>query len=134
MRARHRRDDLASIPLFDGVPRRERRALSQGAVRLDLPEGYRLFAHGSEGHEFVAVLDGHVEVHRNGDVVAVLGAGEYLGEAALMTREHRNAGATARTKATVVCIGPSDFRDLVSRHPVIAEAIRTTAAHRRQEP
>jgi CRP-like cAMP-binding protein len=132
MRARHRRDDLASIPLFRDVPSRQRRALTQGAVRLDVAAGYTLFDEDSEGHEFVAVLEGQVEVRRDGELVALLGAGEYLGEAALLTHEGRNASATARTRATIVCIGQSDFAAVIERWPSIAEAIRVTAGERRE--
>ena len=130
---RHSRDDLAQIPLFRHLSRRRRRALARGAVRLDLPAGYVLFDEGSEGHEFVAVLGGEIEVRRDGEVVAALTAGDYLGEAALVTRTRRNASAVTRTDATIVCIGAADVADVASRAPAVAEEIRVTAA-RRQTP
>jgi CRP-like cAMP-binding protein len=134
MPARDRHDELAQVPLFRDVPRRQRRALSRQAVRLEVPTGYPLFEEGSEGHEFVAVLAGQVEVRRDGATVAVLGAGDYLGEAALMTHEHRNAAAVARTDADILCIGQSDFADLITRFPAIADEIRTTSEQRREGP
>jgi len=123
-------DDLASIPLFRHVPRRRRRALARRAVRLEMPAGHVLFDEDSEGHEFVVVLGGEVEVRRADDVVAVLAAGDCLGEGAVMTRTHRNASAVARTKATIVCIGAADFEDVEARWPEVAEEIRATAAQR----
>jgi CRP-like cAMP-binding protein len=128
--ALHRRDDLATVPLFRHLSRRRRRALSRGAVRLELPAGDVLFDEGSEGHEFVAVLSGEVEVTRVGHEVAVLGEGEYLGEAALTTRTHRNATAIARTDATIVCIGPADFDAVRARSAEIDAELRATAARR----
>ena len=128
------RDDLASIPLFRHVPRRRRRALVRGAVRLDVPAGHVLFDEDSEGHEFVAVLGGEVEVRRDGVVVAELSAGDYLGEGAVLTRTHRNASAVARTDATIVCIGASDFEDVEARWPAVAEEIRATASQRLTAP
>jgi CRP-like cAMP-binding protein len=130
MSPRDRHDDLAQVPLFRDPPRRRQRALCRQAVRLEVPAGYVLFNEDSEGHEFVAVLEGQVEVRRNSDVVAVLGPGEYLDEGALVTREHRNASAVARTDAEILCIGQSDFADLLARSPEIAEEIRATSARR----
>jgi CRP/FNR family transcriptional regulator, cyclic AMP receptor protein len=131
MPTRDRHDDLAQVPLFRDIPRRRRRALSRQAIRLEVPTGSALFEENSEGHEFVAVLGGQVEVRRDGATVAVLGPGDYLGEAALMTHEHRNASAVARTDAEILCIGQSDFAELVARWPSIAEEIRTTSEQRR---
>ena len=101
-----------------------------GAVRLEVPAGHVLFDEDSEGHEFVAVLGGEVEVRRDGAVVAELSAGDYLGEGAVLTRTHRNASAVARTDATIVCIGASDFEDVEARWPAVAEEIRATASQR----
>jgi CRP-like cAMP-binding protein len=134
MPAHDRQDDLAQVPLFRDVPRRRRRALSRQAVRLEVPTGYDLFEEGSEGHEFVAVLGGQVEVRRDGATIAVLGPGDYLGEAALMTHEHRNAAAVARTPADILCIGQSDFADLIAHFPAIADEIRATSEQRHAEP
>jgi CRP-like cAMP-binding protein len=134
MPAGDRRDDLAQVPLFRDVPRRRRRALNRQAVRLTVPAGHALFDDDSEGHEFVALLGGHVEVRRDGATVAVLARGDYLGEAALMTREHRNASAVARTDAEILCIGESDFADLISHFPAIADEIRATSEQRREAP
>src|SRR6478735_589728 len=103
------RDDLASIPLFRHVPRRRRRAIARGAVRLEVPAGHVLFDEDSEGHELVAVL---------------------VGEGAVLTRTHRNASAIARTDATIVCIGASDFEDVEARWPAVAEEIRATVSQR----
>jgi CRP/FNR family cyclic AMP-dependent transcriptional regulator len=127
------RDDLAQVPLFADLSRRQRQALSRGAVRLEVPEHYTLFAEDGEGHEFVVVLDGTVDVLRGDTVVATLGKGDYFGEVALVDHTHRNASAVARTTATVICIGQDEFSDLVSRFPRIARAVHETSANRLPE-
>jgi CRP-like cAMP-binding protein len=134
MSPRDRHDDLAQVPLFRDVPRRRQRALCRQGVHLEVPAGYVLFNEDSEGHEFVAVLEGQVEVRRDGEAVAVLRRGDYFGEAALMTREHRNASAVTRTDTEILCIGESDFADLVNRWPAIAEEIRAASERRQAEP
>jgi CRP-like cAMP-binding protein len=51
-----------------------------------------------------------------------------------MTHEHRNAAAVARTDADIICIGQSDFADLVAHFPAIADEIRATSEQRHAEP
>lgn len=129
-----RYDDLARFPLFVDLPRDRRSALARPAVRIELSQGDQLFEEGSEGHEFVAVIEGRVVV-RHGDVrVATLEAGDYLGEAALVDHAHRNATAEADCDETViVCVGQDEFKALVDEFPHVAEAIRATASARAPE-
>jgi len=122
-----RYEDLEHCTLFNGVPANRRDALARGAVRVELGAGELLFDEGSEGHEFVLVVEGRVVVRRGDAVVATLGDGDYLGEAALLDHARRNASASADCDGTViVCIGQAEFQTLVDEFPSVGAAIHHT--------
>jgi CRP-like cAMP-binding protein len=127
-----RYDDLGHCALFAAVPAARRDELARGAVRIELADGEVLFDEGSEGHEFVLVVQGRVVVAHDGADVAKLGQGEYLGEAALLDHAHRNATARADCDDTVIiCIGQAEFKAVVDQFPQIGEEVRRTAEARR---
>lgn len=65
---------------------------------------------GEEGEEFFLISDGTVEVMREGHDVAELGAGDFFGEASLITGEPRNATVVAKDNLDTYVLGKSDFR------------------------
>ena len=74
---RHERieDQLAKVPLFSGLSKKELKLISQLATYLEEPAGTVLTEEGRPGHEFIIVLDGEIEVRQGGKVVAERGAG-----------------------------------------------------------
>ena len=78
---RHERieDQLAKVPLFSGLSKKELKLISQLATYLEEPAGTVLTEEGKPGHEFIIVLDGEIEVRQGGKVVAERGAGAYVG-------------------------------------------------------
>ena len=57
---RHERIDeqLAKVPLFSGLSKKELQLISQLATYLEEPAGTVLTEEGKPGHEFIIVLDG----------------------------------------------------------------------------
>jgi CRP-like cAMP-binding protein len=85
------------------------------------------------GHEFIIVLEGEVEVRRGDDVVARCGAGDYVGEIALIDDRPRTATVVATTATVLEVIGQQEFAGLLAHESEIAEQIRATAAQRLAE-
>ena len=65
---------------------------------------------GDIGEEFFLISDGTVEVMREGHDVAGLGAGDFFGEAALISGEARNATVVANDDLDTYVLGKADFR------------------------
>ena len=65
---------------------------------------------GDAGEEFFLISDGTVEVMREGHDVASLGAGDFFGEASLITGEPRNATVVAKDNLDTYVLGEADFR------------------------
>ena len=93
---RHERieDQLAKVPLFSGLSKKELRLISQLATYLEEPAGTVLTEEGRPGHEFIIVLDGEIEVRQGGKVVAERGAGRLRrrDRAARPPAAHRHRG------------------------------------------
>ena len=95
-----------------------------------LEPGDVLFEAGDEGDAMFAVVEGEVELVRDGRVLETVGAGGILGELALVDPGPRSATARARTAARVVRVSLEDFTFLVHEHPTFALQVMTAMAER----
>jgi CRP-like cAMP-binding protein len=73
-------DALKKAPLFEGLSRKELEELARFADDLEVPTGKVLTRQGDTGHEFFVLMDGEVEVVRDGEVLGTRGAGDFIGE------------------------------------------------------
>jgi CRP-like cAMP-binding protein len=121
---------LEGVPLFDGLSRKEREHVARWADVIDLPTGYHLADQGAFAHEFFALLDGTVEVTRNGERLVELGPGDFFGEIALVEQDRRTATVTAITPVTAVVMHARDFEAMRTEFPQIAARIHD-AVHAR---
>jgi CRP-like cAMP-binding protein len=71
--------ELRSIPLFQSLTSEERRAIAPHADEIDVPEGTELVRQGEFAYEFFVIEEGTAEVNRDGEHVAELGPGDFLG-------------------------------------------------------
>src|SRR6266545_311576 len=95
LRRDHRADFLRAVPLFAMCSKRELRRIAAIADEIDVGEGRVLARQGDPGRELFILLDGTVKVERDGEQVNALGAGDFVGEGALLLRKPRNATVTA---------------------------------------
>lgn len=121
---------LAQVPLFRDLSKKHLRQVRSLATRVDVAPGRVLAREGAGGHEFIIVLEGEVEIRQGDEVVARCGAGDYVGEIALIDHRPRTATVVATSPAVLDVIGQREFAELLADEPEIAEQIRATAAHR----
>src|SRR5262249_56296829 len=88
--------------------KRQLRAIAALADEIERPAGRVLAKAGTLGREFFIIVDGAAEVRKDSKRVALLGAGHFFGELALVTREPRTA--------TVTLIWPSALLVMAERH------------------
>jgi CRP-like cAMP-binding protein len=79
-------ETLRRAPLFEGLSRKELVQLARVSEDLEVPSGKVLCKEGETGQEFFVIVDGKVEVTRQGKRVATRGRGEFVGEIALSRR------------------------------------------------
>jgi CRP-like cAMP-binding protein len=119
---------LARMPLFEGLSRKDLIEVAKVTEDMEIPAGKVLCEQGEIGHEFFVLLEGEVDVTRDGQHVATLGPGEMFGEIALIERSRRTATVTAKKPLRFfVMTGPA-FWALIDRHRDIErEVLRTLA-------
>ena len=128
---RHRREsfeaELATVPVLRELSDAQRSELARRATRAREPAGMAFSKEGERGDELVVILDGEVEVRRDGALLAVLGPGDFVGEVALLDDSaRRTATVVARTPVVVVYIGRHDFEYLTAEVPGLLDSIRAT--------
>jgi signal transduction histidine kinase len=124
---------LRSSPLFAELPDRDVAELAAGGRTVELPPGTVLMAEGEPSDALVVVLDGELEVMRDGGGAHVLLnvciRGDLLGELGVLQGLPRSATVRARTPARVHRIG-ADALDRLLAHPRSARALLQATARR----
>ena len=122
--------EIAKVPLFSRCSKRELAQIAGIADEIDLRAGKALTKQGEQGREFFVVLDGKVEVRRDGRRRDILEAGDFLGEIALVSRSPRTATVTAETPVRALVIRDQEFRALLERVPSIQSKVLEALADR----
>jgi CRP/FNR family cyclic AMP-dependent transcriptional regulator len=87
---------------------------------LKLAEGAVLFAAGAPGREMFIVRTGTVILKAGERTLEVVGAGDVVGEMALIDPAPRSATAVAGADCTVTSVTEHTFQDLVKKVPGLA--------------
>lgn len=121
--ARHKHayhDHLKVVPLFADLTADELDEVAGCATQLDYRPGKVLMTEGGSAHEMFVVVEGEVEVTRNGEHIADLGPGDFAGEMALLTHTHRNSTVTTKTQASVLHLDGRGFAAVIRDVPTVA--------------
>ena len=121
---------LRSVPLFDALTNDERRTVAQHADEIDAPEGTELVRQGEFAYEFFVLEEGTAEVVRDGERVAELGPGDFLGEMGIVSKAVRNATVVTTSPARVIVMTEQALRSVRSQNPVVAERIEAAVEER----
>ena len=124
---------LKRAPLFDGLSKKELVALARVTEDLEIPAGGVLCKEGETGQEFFVIVDGKIEVSRNGRPLAGRGGGDFVGEIALLEDVPRTATVKAKTKLRVFVLTRKDFRHLIDENPSVERKVMRALARRVME-
>jgi CRP-like cAMP-binding protein len=119
-RHRNNRPDTTALHLSGlatDLSRRELEHLAVNADLVDVPAGEVLARAGRTPHQFIAVVDGHVDITDPSGRTRVAGPGTRVGAAELIEQRPHAATITTRTRSTLLVIFGPAFRSFVgSRH------------------
>ncbi len=76
------------------------------------------------------ILDGEVLVRDNGQDIATVGPGQFVGEGAIVNRTYRSAQVIAKTPLTALVVSAEEGRRLAAEIPALGELIQREAADR----
>ncbi|HET9288805.1 MAG TPA: cyclic nucleotide-binding domain-containing protein [Gaiella sp.] len=123
-------DLLKAVPLFAGCSKTELQRIASLADELDLGESATLIREGERGREFIVVVEGTVDVTRKGKKIRALGAGDFIGEIALVSDVPRTATVTATSPVRLLVVTDRAFRGLVEQMPSIATKVLQSLGER----
>jgi CRP/FNR family transcriptional regulator, cyclic AMP receptor protein len=117
-------DALANAPLFRSLSRQDLVALAKVTEDMEVEEGKVLAREGDIGHEFFVIVDGEVDVAKDGTTVRKLGPGDFFGEIALIWESpRRTATVSAAAPVRLFVLTRQAFRGLIDHHPEIEEKV-----------
>ena len=122
--------DLQSISLFDSLSRDARRVVAQHADRMKVPEGTALVRQGEFAYEFFVIVDGGAEVLRDGERIAELAPGDFLGEMGIVGKVVRNATVVTTAESDVIVMSEQAFRSVARQSPDLAGRIEAAVEER----
>ena len=123
-------DLLHGIPLFSGLDKRQLLRLGQLTDEVDVADGRTLMRQGERGDELFIVIEGNLRVERDGQVIAHRGAGDFLGEIALVDEGPRSATVIADGPARLLVVGHRAFHTLMDEFPEIQVIVLRELARR----
>ena len=100
---------------------------------VQFESGQVIFREGDAGDRMYFIEDGEVQLLRGGEELHKLGAGEVLGEIAVVTGASRTAEARAQLKTNMLELTVHDFQRMRSKVPEVEEAAKRLAGQRLEE-
>jgi CRP-like cAMP-binding protein len=112
-------DDLKRVPLFEGMTERAIAAIAVLATEQSVADGEAIVVEGDPGDAFYLLVEGRVDVTSHGEPIRRLGAGDFIGEIALVDGRARTATATAVGPVRALVVRRDAFHQLMDRHPAV---------------
>lgn len=121
---------IKRAPLFSQCSGKELEAIALCADELTLQAGEELTRQGVRGREFVVIAEGSADVHKDGRRVNRLGAGDFLGEIALISGAPRTATVTTTSQTRVLVLTGSAFERLTAEQPSVHLSVLAALSQR----
>lgn len=122
--------NLRAVELFAALPDETLAELAAVLVPRALPEGTVLFNQGEPGDEMYIVRRGSIALYipnpeQPGEErpIRIVGAGEVLGEMALIDNQPRSVSGRAVEPVEILVLTGDEFRRLLRAHPEMALAV-----------
>jgi CRP-like cAMP-binding protein len=123
---------MRTSPLFRPFDEAGRAELAAKFNFLEIEDGTRLIDAGTRPDGLYIILAGKFLVQRDASLLATLGAGELIGETALLSGGTFKSNVTAQGKSLALHLPADEFRDLIMTHPHVLEYIGEQAEHSRR--
>ncbi|MBA3817762.1 MAG: cyclic nucleotide-binding domain-containing protein [Deltaproteobacteria bacterium] len=123
---------MRTSPLFRPFDEEQRAELAAKFTFLEIDDETRLINAGTKPDGLYIVLAGNFMVQRAGSTLATLGAGDLIGETALLSGGAFKSDVLARGKSLALYLPAPEFREIIMTHPHVLEYIGEHAEHSRK--
>lgn len=119
------RKTLKKIPIFEGLTRKELRAIERILHRREYTAGEVIFHQGEPAAGMYIIIEGKVRIflEPTQQVVAELHDGDFFGELALLNESPRSATAIAKMDCKMLGFFKPDLLDLIELNPKLGVKI-----------
>jgi CRP-like cAMP-binding protein len=125
---------LRRVPLFSELDPEDLQRIATTAQERLYPTGEPLVREGDLGDELIVIVEGSVNISkRDGETERFLrtyGAGDHIGELAVLRDRPRAATVVAAEDVRGLCIGGEALRAILQERPEAAMAMLSTLAER----
>jgi CRP-like cAMP-binding protein len=121
---------LRRSPFLAGLGRKDLEEVGRLAEEVDVPAGRVLMRQGDIGREFYVIIDGEVELERDGAFLRRMGAGEFFGDISLITERTRTATVKVAQDSRFLVLGHREFHSLLDQFPSIRMGVLESVANR----
>jgi len=117
--------NIATIPLFQGLPDKHLEDLAMIVVDQDFRRGQLIFSEGDDGNGFYVALTGRVKIYKMSpdgkeQILHIFGPGEPFGEVPVFTGQQFPANAEAMQESRLYFFPRDSFAHLIKKNPSIA--------------
>lgn len=127
-----RLDALRAVAVFSACGDDELESIDRLTTELRVPQGKVLTHEGAGGLDFIVVVEGTATVDRDGEEVATVGPGSFIGEMALLDRAPRSATVTAETDMSLLVLNIGEFFSMLDSSPGVRAKVEAAARERRE--
>ena len=114
---------LVAVPLFAGLDDKELRTIAESGREVSFEAGKKILQQGERGLAFLLILEGSVEVNKDGKRLAKLGKGQFFGEMTVIDDQPRSADVVATEPTTCFGLTAWSFDAVIGSNPAIAKQI-----------
>jgi len=111
---------IARVPIFAKCTAEEIEVIAGVAQDGFFQPGQIIVTQGTPGQAFYLILEGRVEILRDGVSLGGFGPGDFFGEMSLLDQAPRSATIRAIGQVSCLMLSSWDFKALLERHPAIA--------------
>jgi CRP/FNR family cyclic AMP-dependent transcriptional regulator len=122
---------LREQPLLMDLDEHDRAQVARWIEEVRAEPGELLIEQGSMPYELFLIESGTVDVLRDGELLATLGAGDVVGEIALLAQQRRIASVCASTPVVALALPAEAFQQIAAEMPEFADELRQLMASRR---
>jgi CRP-like cAMP-binding protein len=115
---------------YDAFEPEEIARIAAAGTRVHLPQGWSPIWEQTPADKAYIILDGTVSVRHHGQEIAQLGAGDIVGEAAIVNHSLRTASIVALTPLELIHFTDEAVRRLSDEMPSFRAALESVALER----
>ena len=118
-------DHIVTIPLFEGLQKKQHAALAMIAINRPYKKGQMIFSEGDEGTGFYAIISGRVKIFKlslegKEQILHMMGPGDIFGEVPVFTGQGYPAYAEAHAQSILLYFPRNAFIELVRQDPSLS--------------